>query len=106
MTLLEFQCLAAKVPKPVSEYRFAPPRRWRFDHAWPEQRVALEQEGGVWTRGRHTRGAGYVKDLEKYNEAACLGWIVIRCTPAQLHDGSAFVWVKRAIERTTSALAR
>ncbi len=97
MTLLEYQCLADKLPAPVAEYRFAPPRRWRFDWAFPEQRVALEQEGGVWTRGRHTRGAGAIKDMAKYNEAACLGWIVIRATPDQVQDGSAFTWVRRAL---------
>lgn len=73
-----------QVPAPVAEHRFAPPRRWRFDYAWPEHRVALEVEGGVWTGGRHTRGAGFLKDMEKYNEAARLGWRVLRCTPSTL----------------------
>ena len=26
--------------------RFAPPRRWRFDFAWPERFLAVEVEGG------------------------------------------------------------
>lgn len=99
MTFLDYQCLHANLPAPVREFRFAPPRRWRFDHAWPELKIALEQEGGVWTRGRHTRGKGYVADLEKYNEAACLGWTVIRATPQQVQDGTAFQWVQRAFAR-------
>ena len=66
------------------EYRFAPPRRWRFDYAFPQHKVAVEVEGGVWIRGRHTRGAGFVKDLEKYSEAAILGWAVIRVVPDSL----------------------
>lgn len=97
MTLLEYQCLAAKLPAPVAEHRFSPPRRWRFDYAWPEQKVALEQEGGVWTRGRHTRGKGYLADMDKYNSAAILGWIVIRATPSQVQDGTAFTWVQQAL---------
>jgi hypothetical protein len=97
MTFLEYQCLAAKIPTPVAEHRFSPPRRWRFDYAWPEQKVALEQEGGVWVRGRHTRGKGYLGDLEKYNCAAIAGWAVIRCTPEQVQNGTAFALVKDAI---------
>lgn len=72
--------------RPVQEYRFAPPRRWRFDYAWPSRKVAIEVEGGVWIAGRHTRGKGYIRDLEKYNEAALLGWTVLRYTPAQMRD--------------------
>jgi very-short-patch-repair endonuclease len=67
----------------IPEYRFAPPRRWRFDYAWPDKKVAMEIEGGVWIRGRHTRGAGYIRDMEKYNMATKLGWRVFRFTPEQ-----------------------
>lgn len=77
-------CRADRVPEPVPEYRFHPHRRWRFDYAWPIYRVAVEIEGGVWTQGRHTRGAGYLADLAKYNSAALLGWLVLRYTPDQL----------------------
>ena len=79
-------CKRAKLPAPTPEYRFAPPRRWRNDYAWPDHKLALEVEGGVFTRGRHSRGAGMVKDMEKYNELARLGWRLIRVTPSQLHD--------------------
>lgn len=74
-------CRAAGLPEPVPEYRFHPKRRWRFDYAWPLQKLALEIEGGIWTEGRHTRGAGALADLEKYSEAAILGWRIIYCTP-------------------------
>lgn len=72
------------IPNPIAEYRFHPSRKWRFDYAWPDKLVALEVEGGVWSGGRHTRGAGFLKDMEKYNEAAGLGWAVVRCTPSSL----------------------
>jgi hypothetical protein len=76
----------AKLPAPVAEHRFDPARRWRFDYAWVDQKVALEVEGGVWTNGRHTRGAGFLADVCKYNRAAVLGWRLLRCTPKGLHD--------------------
>lgn len=66
------------------EFCFNPPRRWRFDFAIPNRRVAVEVEGGVWAYGRHNRAAGFLKDMEKYNAAAARGWRLLRCTPAML----------------------
>ena len=77
-------CRGMGLPQPVVEWYFAKPRMWRFDYAWPEFRLALEVEGGIWTQGRHTRGAGALKDLEKYSEAAILGWRIIYCVPDDL----------------------
>ena len=74
----------AKLPAPTAEYRFHDSRKWRFDWAWPEYRVALEVDGGIWRGGRHTRGAGWLKDTEKLNTAASMGWRLLRCTPTQL----------------------
>lgn len=69
-----------------AEVRFHPTRRWRFDFADPETMMALEIEGGVWTGGRHTRGKGFLRDIEKYNTATSLGWRIFRTTPQ--HFGS------------------
>lgn len=76
--------LAAGLPLPVPEYRFHAERRWRLDWAWPEYQVALETEGAVWTQGRHTRGSGFVKDMEKYNELSAMGWSLVRVQPSWL----------------------
>lgn len=76
----------AGLPMPVQEHRFHETRRWRFDHAWLSEKVALEIEGGVWSGGRHTRGAGFKKDMEKYNTATRMGWRVVRVTPDQLNQ--------------------
>lgn len=65
----------------VAEYRFHPPRMWRFDYAIPSHRIAIEVEGGVWTNGRHIRGTGFLNDMEKYNQAVLDGWRLLRCTP-------------------------
>ncbi len=88
---------ALKVLEAQREYRFAPPRMWRFDFAWPEQRFAVEIEGGVWTNGRHTRGSGFVADTEKYNAAALAGWKVLRFTEKSVRDGSAVELVAQVL---------
>ncbi len=98
-TIFDALLSATGLPEAIREYRFAPPRRWRFDYAWPAQRIALEIEGGVWTGGRHVRGKGYVSDCEKYSEAALLGWRVLRVTPAQIKDGRALALVERAFRQ-------
>lgn len=90
-------CRASGLPEPDAEFRFAPPRRWRFDYAWPDHRVALEVEGGVWTGGRHTRGKGFVRDMEKYNAATAAGWRVLRCTPDTLCGATTLDLVRRAL---------
>jgi hypothetical protein len=69
---------------PVTEHKFHSTRKWRFDYAFPDSMVAVEVEGGVWTGGRHTSGAGFVKDMEKYNTALLHGWRVYRTTPKML----------------------
>ena len=81
------------LPDPVSEYRFAPPRRWRFDFAWVDRMVAVEVEGGLWISGRHNRGAGMLGDMAKYNEATRLGWEVYRFSTQQmpLHETAEFL---------------
>lgn len=93
---LPAQLSLAGLPAPVPEYRFAPPRRWRFDWAYPDRRIALEREGGIWVRGRHTRGRGYEADCRKYNRAAVLGWVVLRFSPGMIRSGEALALVLEA----------
>ena len=79
-------CRSMGLPAPVFEYRFHPVRKWRMDIAWPEHRIALEVNGGYWLAGggRHNRGAGRIKDDEKMNHAAMLGWRVLTVQPKGL----------------------
>lgn len=78
-------CMSLGLPEPISEYRFHPVRKWRIDWAWPEIKLAIELEGGVWTsHSRHTRGSGFVKDMEKYNAMTELGWHLLRYEPSRI----------------------
>lgn len=81
----------------VKEFKFHPKRRWRFDYAIPEHRIALEVEGGVWTGGRHTRPQGFLGDIEKYNTATLMGWRVFRTTPDDLLRTATLNLLKSAI---------
>ena len=83
--------------EPEREYRFAPGRRFRFDFCWPERFLACEVEGGTWVHGRHTTGAGFEKDAEKYNLATILGWRVLRVTGNMVRDGRAVALVEEAL---------
>ena len=82
----------------VQEYMFHPTRRWRFDIASEELMIAVEVDGAVWTQGRHTRGAGYIEDCRKMAEAACLGWLVLRCPSDWVQTGEALRYVECAIK--------
>lgn len=76
--------LAPAVPLPTPEYRFLVTRKWRFDRAFIEQRVAVELDGGIWNAGRHLQPKGFEADLEKMNAATAHGWRVFRFTATML----------------------
>lgn len=92
---LMFQMLAINLPKPVRQFKFWEGRRFAFDFAWPEIKLAVETEGGVYTQGRHTRGRGVESDMVKYNEAAVLGWTVLRFSGDMVTDGVALQTIER-----------
>lgn len=73
-------------PEPVLEYRFHKKRKWRFDFAFLDEKIAIEYEGGVWGGGAHIRGKHFNSDSEKYNEAAMMGWTVLRYTVSSLKN--------------------
>lgn len=81
----------------VKEFKFHPVRKWRFDYAVPEHKIALEVEGGVWTGGRHTSPKGFLGDIEKYNTATLMGWRVFRTTPDDLYKKKTLDLMKSAI---------
>ena len=93
----------AGLPHPHREYRFHDTRLWRFDYAWPQFSVALEQEGAIWTRGRHTRGSGFLKDIEKYNAASVMGWRVVRVTPQTLCTEETITMLRELLQRASAA---
>ena len=91
--LYYWDLLSELPPPPKPEFMFAKDtsfqRDWRFDFAWPDNRLAVEIDGGTWMskhggKSRHTTGTGYEGDCEKLNAAAILGWKVLRYTTTML----------------------
>jgi len=101
--LLAAQIHLAGLPEPVREYRFCPSRRFRADFAWPERRLLCEVEGGTWTNGRHSRGAGFAGDCVKYNLAALDRWLVVRFTGGMVNDGTAIAVLRAMFEEGKEA---
>jgi hypothetical protein len=75
---------ALKGPPLSAEVRFHETRRWRFDRACIEAKVAFEIQGGVWINGGHSRGVGFTSDCEKLNAAQLAGWTVFKLTADML----------------------
>lgn len=95
--------------QPQQQFRFHPTRRWRFDFAWPELRVAVEIQGGEFRRGRHGRGKGLRSDAEKFRAAARLGWFLLPIAgteldqrPKQVMDDVREVLLQRLIRHPTN----
>jgi len=89
--ILAFIILTGSGLSPVREFRFSKTRRWRFDFAFPTEKVAVEVEGvtkygGARKIGRHQTPKGMAADCEKYNAAVLLGWRVLRYTQDQIVD--------------------
>lgn len=92
-------CRTHKLPQPVYEWRFCIDRRWRFDVAFLSTLCAIEIHGGVWVRGGHVRGQGFLDDREKMATAQRLGWTVFECAPTGRHPNTLYspamlAWLK------------
>ena len=71
------------------EFQFHPTRKWRADFHIKNTKLLIEVEGGIWSGGRHTRGKGYIGDMEKYNAATMMGYQVLRFSTEQVTSGFA-----------------
>lgn len=96
LLLLHLKCL--NIDNPDLEVRVVPYRRWRFDLAWTHLRVAVEIDGGTWTKGRHTRGAGFQSDCQKINAGNLAGWATYRFTGEMVKTGEAAETIRLALQ--------
>lgn len=103
---LAFQIRAVGLPEPIREYRFYPKRGWRADFAFPNQKLLVEYEGGIFVRaqrngqdyGWHQSVGRMLGDMEKYNMAALMGFRVLRYTAKQVKSGEAVKQIEAALK--------
>lgn len=79
------------------EYKFHPDRKWRADFFITGTNILIEVEGGIWNGGRHTRGKGFIADMEKYNAAAVMGFKVLRFDTQQVKSGLAIKQIENLV---------
>jgi very-short-patch-repair endonuclease len=99
---LAFQIKAYKLPLPERQFRFIPGRQYRADFAWPNSRLLVELEGGVFSRRRQGGGwhqsiSGYIDDCRKYNIAALNGFHILRYTAKEVESGLAIEEIDLAL---------
>lgn len=80
------------------EFQFHQVRKFRFDYAIEEFKVAIEVEGGVFTKGAHGSITGILRDIEKYNLAAKDGWTILRTLPGKIFDFEFIRLIEETIE--------
>jgi very-short-patch-repair endonuclease len=112
------------LPYPVKEFHFDTARKWRFDFAFIEEKIAVEIEGGSYGRtvtcnhcnkpvyriinGKkimvregmgHNTGKGSIEDMEKYNAAAQKGWLVLRFPSHEVNTKNTINTIRQTLFR-------
>ncbi len=95
---LDQQCKAIGLPQPETEVRFHPTRKWRADFLFRQAMLIVEQDGGLFVRGRHSRGVGAELDMEKHAAALALGFRVMRVSPRHVKNGQAVQWIEKVLK--------
>ncbi len=85
------------------EYLYIPDRKFRADFAWPDHRLIVEINGGVFGGRAHGSVQGILMDMERGNLATLHGWRVLRFLPKDVTDATRrqamLVMVLRALAR-------
>jgi len=81
----------------VREYQAIPGRRFRFDFCWVKERLAVEIQGGTYSRGAHARPLGIKRDYEKGNLAVQYGWKVLQFDGDMVKSGQALEFTEKIL---------
>ena len=81
----------------VREYQAIPGRRYRFDFFWVKERLAVEIQGGTYSRGAHARPLGIKRDYEKGNLAVQFGWRVLQFDADMVKSGQALDFTEKML---------
>lgn len=83
-----------------TEYEFMYSRKWAFDYAIVELKIAIEYDGYVFDpkkKGGHQTPGGMANDMEKRNEGQIRGWLIILATQKTIDNGTFIKQLLRAI---------
>ena len=73
---------------------------YRYDFAWPEQKLLAEVQGGIWLNASgHNTGVGLVRDYEKNNMAVVIGWRVLHFSDKEIRSGEALNVIVKALQK-------
>ena len=95
--MFALQCEQAGLPTPLREYAAVPGRRFRWDFAWPDQRVLVELNGGTYAHMGHSTGTGIARDYEKSNLAVLAGWKAFAFDRRMVEAGTALELISRVL---------
>lgn len=91
----DLQCRSYRLPPYVRQFELlkfeqtprkdgkAIPKVWRFDFVWPQFKLIVEVNGGVWMPGggAHSHPIDITRNMTKQNEAVFAGFQVLQFTP-------------------------
>jgi hypothetical protein len=72
------------LPKPQFEIRHIPDRKFRLDVGWPDKKIGIEIQGGIWVGLGHARRTNIRRDMTKNNLQILNGWKVLEVEPREL----------------------
>lgn len=81
------------------QVKYVPGRKFSADFAFPEQKLIVEVDGGIYTRRAHGSVGGIISDMKRTNFAAINGWRVMRYRPDEISKEP-----DRVIQEITQAL--
>lgn len=96
---LRDQLRVTGIPDPDTEFRFHPVRKWRFDFCWPDKKIAVEYQGGIYSQGKqgHQTTSGISRDCVKFSTAASMGWRLLPINAGMVRDGTALDLIRKAL---------
>ncbi len=97
----EFQLKYHEIPPHISQFKFHETRKWAVDFAWPNHRIIVEIEGGIWIKGGagHSHPISIERDIEKYNQVSLYGYRLFRFTDKEIRSGAAINLLKEVFKQ-------
>jgi very-short-patch-repair endonuclease len=105
--LLAFQLKAAGHARFEVEHRFAAAigRQWQWDIAFLPEKLAVEVDGGIWVRGAHGHPTTILRNMEKRNMGAWLGWRLLSFSTDDVKSGAALSFIESVLTRAPAPVA-